>query len=55
MTKITLTPANDLIKEIWGEIGTSKRDEMEAKLKEEVDAYCAREAIEDEGLNQNLS
>jgi len=38
-----LTPASELVDEVWGKIGTPERDEMEAQLKkktnESSDAY----------------
>lgn len=36
MAKMNLTPLSDVVDEIWGKIGTPKRDAMEAKLKAEV-------------------
>ena len=39
MDKMNFTPADDLVDEVWGKIGTPERDAMEARLKEEVRAY----------------
>ena len=32
---MNLTPASELVDEVWGKVGTPERDEMEAQLKEE--------------------
>ena len=45
MMKMIFTPADDLTDEIWGKIGTPERDAMEAKLKKDLHAYLAKEAI----------
>ena len=55
MAKMNFTPADDLIDEIWGPIGTPERDAMEAQLKEEVQAYFVGEAIKNARLKQNLT
>ncbi len=39
---MNFTPADDLVDEIWGKVGTPKRDAMEARLEEEVHAYFCR-------------
>ena len=39
MAKMNFTPADDLVDEVWGKIGTPERDAMETRLKEEVRAY----------------
>ena len=31
MAKMNFTPADDLVDEVWGKIGTPERDAMEAK------------------------
>ncbi len=49
------TPADDLIDEVWGKVGTPERDAMEARLKEEVQAYYVGEAIKRARLQQNLT
>ena len=38
MARLNLTPASELVDEVWGEIGTPERDEMEVRLKEELNA-----------------
>ena len=39
MENISFTPSDKLVDEVWGPIGTPKRDAMEAQLKEELQAY----------------
>lgn len=55
MTKMIFTPADDLIDEVWGKVGTPERDAMEAQLKEELQAYYVGEAIKKARLKQNLT
>ena len=55
MAKMNFTPADDLVDEVWGKIGTPERDAMDARLKEEVDAYFVGEAIKKERLRHNLT
>ena len=55
MAKINLTPLSVIVDEVWGEKGTPERDAMEAKLKEELQAYYIGEAIKEERLKQNLT
>ena len=55
MTKMTFTPADNLVDEVWGKIGTPERDAMEAQLKEEVNAYFVGEAIKNARLKQHLT
>lgn len=50
-----LTPADKMKDELWGPIGTTERDAMEARLKEEIQAYFVGEAIKAERLRQNLT
>ncbi len=45
MAKMNLTPASELIDEVWGKIGTPERDEMEAQVKEELNAYISKTTI----------
>lgn len=52
---MNFTPADDLVDEVWGKIGTPKRDAMEAQLEEEVHAYFVGEAIKKARLQQNLT
>ncbi len=55
MAKMNFTPADDLVDEIWGKVGTHERDVMEAQLKEELQAYYIGEAIKAERLKQCLT
>ena len=52
---MNFTPADELIDDVWGKIGTPERDAMEAQLKEEVQAYFVGEAIKKARLKQNLT
>ena len=52
---MNLTPLSVVVDEVWGEKGTPERDAMEAKLKEDLQAYHIGEAIKAEGLKQNLT
>ena len=45
MGKMTFRPADCLVDDVWGKIGTDGRDRMEEDLKKEVDDYFVREAI----------
>lgn len=45
MAKMDFTPADDLVDEIWGKVGTPQRDAMEVQLEEEEPAYFAGEAM----------
>ena len=49
------TPADELIDDVWGKIGTPERDAMEAQLKEDMQAYFVGEAIKKARLKQNLT
>lgn len=55
MAKMKLTPASELIDEVWGKVGTPERDKMEAQLKEELNAYFVGEAIKKARQAQNLT
>ena len=55
MEKINLTPFKDVLTEFYGEIGTPKRDEHEAKVAEAIHAYNIGEAIKKARLEQNLT
>lgn len=55
MAKMEFRPADELIDDVWGKIGTPERDAMEAQLKEEIQAYYIGEAIKAERLKQNLT
>ena len=52
---MNLTPMDDLVDEVWGKKGTPERDAMEAKLKEDLQAYYIGEAIRAERLKQHLT
>ena len=45
MARMNLTPASELVDEVWGKIGTPERDGMEAQVKEKLNAYFVDEAI----------
>ncbi len=55
MAKMNFTPLNELVDEVWGKKGKPERDAMEAKLKEEINAWHVGEAIRKARLQQNLS
>ena len=55
MAKMNFTPADDMKDELWGPIGTPERDAMEARLKEDIQAYLVGEAIKEARLKQNLT
>lgn len=52
---MNLTPASELVDEVWGKIGTTQRDEMEAHLKEELNAYFVDDAIKKACQVHNLT
>lgn len=52
---MNLTPLSVLVDEVWGPIGTPERDAMEARLKEDLQAYHIGEFIKTERLKQNLT
>lgn len=49
------TPADKLIDDVWGKVGTPERDAMEAQLKEDIQAYFVGEAIKNARIKQNLT
>ena len=55
MAKMNMTSLDVLTNEVFGEIGTSKRDAMEKQLKEEVNAYFVGETIRKMRQAQNLT
>lgn len=55
MGKWTFKPADELVDDVWGKVGTPERDAMEAQLKEEVEAYFVGEAIRKARVEQNLT
>lgn len=52
---MNLTPLSVVVDEVWGEKGTPERDAMEARLKEDLQAYYIGEAIKAERLKQHLT
>ena len=55
MANMNFTPADKLIDDVWGKVGTPERDAMEAQLKEDIQAYFVGEAIKKARLKQNLT
>ena len=55
MGKMTFKPADCLVDDVWGKIGTPERDRMEADLKREVDDYFMREAMKKASRKQSIS
>lgn len=45
MAKMNFTPADDLVDEVWGKIGTPERDAMETKLQKEIEVYHKNKKI----------
>ena len=55
MAKTNLTPLSELVDEVFGKEGTPKRDTMEKRLKEEINAYYVGEAIRKARTAQHLT
>ena len=55
MARMKLIPADNMKDKLWGKRGTPEREAMEAKLKEDVNAYIVGEAIRKARLAQNLT
>ena len=55
MAKMNLTSLDVLTDEVFGKRGTPKRDAMEKRLQEEVNAYFVGEAIRKMRQAQNLT
>ncbi len=55
MAQMKLIPADNMKDKLWGKRGTPEREAMEAKLKEDVNAYIVGEAIRKARLAQNLT
>ena len=55
MAQMKLIPADSMKDKLWGKRGTPGREEMEARLKEDVNAYFVGEAIRKARLAQNLT
>jgi ribosome-binding protein aMBF1 (putative translation factor) len=53
MAKMHVTPLSEIVDEVFGVVGTPKRDAMEKQLKEEMDTYYVGEAIRNARLRQN--
>ena len=53
MAQMKLIPADNMKDKLWGKRGTPEREAMEAKLKEDVNAYIVGEAIRKARLAQN--
>lgn len=55
MTKIKLTPFEDVLTDFYGKKGTPKRDEHETQVAEALQAYKIGEAIKKARLSKNLT
>ena len=55
MAPMKLIPADNMKDKLWGKRGSPEREAMEAKLKEDVNAYIVGEAIRKARLAQNLT
>lgn len=55
MAQMKLTPLSEVVDEVWGKEGTSKRETMEAKLKADVNSYYLGKAIRNTRLAQRLT
>ena len=55
MAKMNMTSLDVLTDEVFGEVGTPKRDAMEKQLQEEVNAYLVGETIRKMRQAQNLT
>ena len=55
MAQMKLIPADNMKDKLWGKRDTPEREAMEAKLKEDVNAYIVGEAIRKARLAQNLT
>ena len=53
--KMKFTLADNLVNEVWGEVGTPERDAMEDQLKDEVDAYFLKEVIKQARKSKDLT
>ncbi len=45
----------NLTDEVFGKVGTEKRDAMERRLKEDVDSYMMGESLKKARMSQNLT
>ena len=55
MAKMNMTSLDVLADEVFGKVGTSKRDAMEKQLREDVNAYFVGETIRKMRQDQNLT
>ena len=55
MAQMKLIPTDNMKDKLWGKRGTPEREAMEAKHKEDVNAYIVGEAIRKARLAQNLT
>lgn len=55
IARMNFTPADKLVDDVWGPIGTHERDVMEAQLKEDVQSYFLRETIKTEWLKHYMN
>lgn len=55
MANMKLIPADQLIDDVWGKVGTKERDNMETQLKEEVNNYLVGEAIKKARQQRHLT
>ena len=55
MAKMNMTSLDELTDEVFGKVGTAKRDAMEKQLTEEVNAYFVGETIRRMRQAQNLT
>lgn len=55
MAQMKLTSLSEHVDRAWGKIGTPERDKMEARLKEEVEAYLLGEAIKNARKSKHMT
>lgn len=55
MAEMNFVPADNLIDDVLGKVGTPERDAIENQLKEEAHAYFVGEAIRNARQHNNLS
>ncbi len=55
MAKMNVTPLEVLTDEVYGKVGTPKRDAMELQLKEDINTFLVGEAIRKMRQAQNLT
>ena len=52
---IKLVPADSLIDDVWGRVGTPRRDEMEAQIEAEIKAREVGDTIRSTRISHNLT